>query len=135
MLSNICQKSVRKLSENCQKTVRYKNMYDTLFGSFQLKSLRESNLQLIPADLKEYLKMLMSATPTLRPDAAQFAKIGYFDDIGVKTLGNLDTQFQWDNLQKSQFYKVRHAEMGKKKLVLGWVIPPPRRWGEFTQYT
>ena len=44
---------------------------------FQLKSLRESNLQLIPADLKEYLKMLMSATPTLRPDAAQFAKIGW----------------------------------------------------------
>ena len=74
--------------------------------SFQLKSLRESNLQLIPADLKEYLKMLLSATPTLRPDAAQFAKIGYFDDIGVKTLNNLDTQFQWDNLQKSQFYKV-----------------------------
>ena len=74
---------------------------------FQLKSLRESNLQLIPADLKEYLKMLMSATPALRPDAAQFAKIGYFDDIGVKTLNNLDTQFQWDNLQKSQFYKVQ----------------------------
>ena len=51
--------------------------------------------------------MLLSATPTLRPDAAQFAKIGYFDDIGVKTLNNLDTQFQWDNLQKSQFYKVK----------------------------
>jgi SCY1-like protein 2 len=64
-------------------------------------------LQLIPPDLKEYLKMLLSATAELRPDAAQFSKIGYFDDIGVKTLNNLDTQFQWDNLQKSQFYKVR----------------------------
>ena len=54
----------------------------------------------------------MSASPTLRPDAAQFAKIGYFDDIGVKTLNNLDTQFQWDNLQKSQFYKVHSMVQG-----------------------
>lgn len=71
----------------------------------ELRSLRESNLQLIPPDLKEYLKLLLNATPELRPDAAQFAKIGFFDDIGVKTLNNLDSQFQWDNLQKSQFYK------------------------------
>ncbi len=55
----------------------------------QLKQLRESNLQLIPAELREYLKMLLSATPELRPNAAQFSKIGYFDDIGVKTLNNL----------------------------------------------
>ena len=57
--------------------------------TFQLKSLRESNLQLIPADLKEYLKMLLSATPDLRPSATQFSKIGFFEDIGVKTLNNL----------------------------------------------
>ncbi len=56
---------------------------------FQLKSLRESNLHLVPADLKEYLKMLLSLTPDLRPDAKQFSKIGFFDDIGVKTLNNL----------------------------------------------
>ena len=30
----------------------------------------------------------------------------YFQDVGVKTLQLLDSQFQWDNLQKSQFYKV-----------------------------
>lgn len=71
----------------------------------QLKSLRESNLHLIPADLKDYLKMLLSSSPDLRPTASQFSKIGFFDDIGVKTLNNLDSQFQWDNLQKSQFYK------------------------------
>ena len=44
---------------------------------------------MIPADLKEYLKMLLSATPDLRPNATQFSKIGFFEDIGVKTLNNL----------------------------------------------
>jgi hypothetical protein len=33
-------------------------------------------------------------------------QLSYFDDVGVKTLQLLDSQFQWDNLQKSQFYKV-----------------------------
>ena len=32
-------------------------------------------------------------------------QLPYFDDFGVKTLASLDSQFQWDNLQKSQFYK------------------------------
>jgi hypothetical protein len=33
-------------------------------------------------------------------------QLTYFEDVGVKTLQLLDSQFQWDNLQKSQFYKV-----------------------------
>lgn len=32
-------------------------------------------------------------------------QIDYFMVIGVKTLNYLDKLFQWDNLQKSQFYK------------------------------
>lgn len=28
-----------------------------------------------------------------------------FEDVGVKTLQYLDSLYQWDNLQKSQFYK------------------------------
>lgn len=32
-------------------------------------------------------------------------QIEYFQEVGVKTLNYLDSLFQWDNLQKSQFYK------------------------------
>lgn len=32
-------------------------------------------------------------------------QIEYFADVSVKTLNYLDKLFQWDNLQKSQFYK------------------------------
>lgn len=34
-----------------------------------------------------------------------FRQINYFEDIAVKTLTYLDSSFQWDNLQKSKFYK------------------------------
>jgi SCY1-like protein 2 len=71
----------------------------------ELKNLRESNLQLIPHELRDTLKLLLHATPGLRPTASECAKVAYFDDVGVRTLANLDAQFQWDNLQKSQFYK------------------------------
>ncbi|CAB4062362.1 SCYL2 [Lepeophtheirus salmonis] len=47
-------------------------------NSCELKRLRESNLQLIPTDLKEYIKMFLNVTPELRPDAAQFSKIPFF---------------------------------------------------------
>jgi len=71
----------------------------------ELKQFRESNLQLIPAELKSSLKLMLNLSPDIRPTAEQMSKIPYFEDVGVKTLNNLDTQFQWDNLQKSQFYK------------------------------
>ena len=41
----------------------------------------------------------------MRSSPDQLQQPPYFDDFGVKTLTNLDSQFQWDNLQKSQFYK------------------------------
>jgi len=74
-------------------------------NAIELKSIPPLRLQEIPADLKDYLKLLLSTTPDLRPSPDQLQQLPYFDDFGVKTLTNLDSQFQWDNLQKSQFYK------------------------------
>ncbi|CAK9814468.1 SCY1-like protein 2 [Anthophora quadrimaculata] len=59
----------------------------------------------IPETLRDTVKLMLNYNPELRPDAHQFVKIEYFMDIGVKTLNYLDKIFQWDNLQKSQFYK------------------------------
>ncbi|XP_076749656.1 SCY1-like protein 2 [Xylocopa sonorina] len=56
-------------------------------------------------NLRHTIKLMLNHNPELRPDAHQFVKIEYFMDIGVKTLNYLDKIFQWDNLQKSQFYK------------------------------
>ncbi|XP_044740222.1 SCY1-like protein 2 [Chrysoperla carnea] len=71
----------------------------------ELKQLPNSKLLCVAEGLQEYVKMMLNTTPELRPDAHQFIKIPYFEDVGVKTLNYLDSLFQWDNLQKSQFYK------------------------------
>ncbi|XP_012265187.2 SCY1-like protein 2 [Athalia rosae] len=67
--------------------------------------LTPSKLSAIPEGLRDITKLMLSNNPELRPDAHQFIKIDYFTDIGVRTLNYLDKLFQWDNLQKSQFYK------------------------------
>lgn len=64
-----------------------------------------SKLLPVPDNLRDTVKLMLNHNPELRPDAHQFVKIEYFMDIGVKTLNYLDKIFQWDNLQKSQFYK------------------------------
>ena len=52
-------------------------------NAFQLKSLRESNLQLIPMDLKDTLKLMLNSTPGMRPTAAETAKV---NDVKVDKL-------------------------------------------------
>uniref|UniRef100_A0A0C9RB40 SCYL2 protein n=1 Tax=Fopius arisanus TaxID=64838 RepID=A0A0C9RB40_9HYME len=68
-------------------------------------TLSASKLGFLPEGFKDAVKLMLSGNPELRPDAHQFIRIEYFMDIGVKTLNYLDKLFQWDNLQKSQFYK------------------------------
>ncbi|XP_012525156.2 SCY1-like protein 2 [Monomorium pharaonis] len=74
-----------------------------------LENFKGSNISAkllpIPENLRDTVKLMLSHSPELRLDAHQFIKIEYFTDIGVKTLNYLDKLFQWDNLQKSQFYK------------------------------
>ncbi|XP_063534829.1 SCY1-like protein 2 [Cydia strobilella] len=71
----------------------------------ELRNLSPSRLSCVADGLREYVKLMLNVTPELRPDPHQFLKIPYFEDVGVKTLNYLDSLFQWDNLQKSQFYK------------------------------
>ncbi|KAJ8723543.1 hypothetical protein PYW08_003455 [Mythimna loreyi] len=71
----------------------------------EIRNLPTTRLLCVTDGLREYVKLMLNATPELRPDSHQFLKIPYFEDVGVKTLNYLDSLFQWDNLQKSQFYK------------------------------
>jgi SCY1-like protein 2 len=85
-------------------------MFGKDFGSFkrfanELKQGKYPGLSCIPEGLVEYVKLMLNATPEIRPDIHQLTKMPYFDDVGVKTLSYLDSLFQWDNLQKSKFYK------------------------------
>jgi SCY1-like protein 2 len=64
-----------------------------------------TNLACIPSGLRETAKMLLSSNPDIRPEAGQVGETPYFQDIGVKTLSYLDAMYQWDNVQKTQFYK------------------------------
>lgn len=71
----------------------------------ELKNLSSSQLKNVTEGLREIVRMMLNVKPELRPDEHEFIKIEFFDDVGVKTLNYLDSLFQWDNLQKSQFYK------------------------------
>ncbi|TRY58406.1 hypothetical protein DNTS_018489 [Danionella cerebrum] len=81
-----------------------------IFKSFsrqldQLSHLSPGVLTQIPEEVREHVKMLLSVTSTVRPDADQMTKIPFFDDVGAMTLQYFDSLFQRDNLQKSQFFK------------------------------
>ncbi|KAI1296515.1 SCY1-like protein 2 [Halotydeus destructor] len=71
----------------------------------QIERLQNQNLDCIPDDSRHHVKLLIHSDHTLRPDAHQFSKLAIFEDVLVRTLQYLDSLYQWDNLQKSKFYK------------------------------
>ncbi|XP_043943833.1 SCY1-like protein 2 isoform X2 [Protopterus annectens] len=91
----------------------------------QLSRLGLKELQKIPEEVREHVKMLLNVTPTVRPDADQMTKIPFFDDVGAMTLQYFDTLFQRDNLQKSQFYKGLPKVLSKlpKRVVVQRILP------------
>uniref|UniRef100_A0A8C6XCH6 SCY1 like pseudokinase 2 n=1 Tax=Naja naja TaxID=35670 RepID=A0A8C6XCH6_NAJNA len=91
----------------------------------QLSRLNSSNLQNIPDDVREHVKLLLNVTPAVRPDADQMTKIPFFDDVGAMTLQYFDSLFQRDNLQKSQFFKGLPKVLPKlpKRVIVQRILP------------
>ncbi|XP_068573489.1 SCY1-like protein 2, partial [Cebidichthys violaceus] len=111
------------------KPVFQVNKHD-IFKSFsrqldQLSSISPAVLNKIPEQVREHVKMLLSITPNVRPDADQMTKIPFFDDVGAVTLQYFDSLFQRDNLQKSQFYKSLPKVLPKlpKRVVVYRILP------------
>ncbi|XP_015256380.1 PREDICTED: SCY1-like protein 2 isoform X1 [Cyprinodon variegatus] len=111
------------------KPVIQVNKHD-IFKSFsrqldQLSNMSPSLLSKVPEEVREHVKMLLSVSPNVRPDADQMTKIPFFDDVGAVTLQYFDTLFQRDNLQKSQFYKGLPKVLPKlpKRVVVYRILP------------
>ncbi|XP_043092665.1 SCY1-like protein 2 isoform X2 [Puntigrus tetrazona] len=101
-----------------------------IFKSFsrqldQLSHLSPGLLSQIPEEVREHVKMLLSVTSNVRPDADQMTKIPFFDDVGAMTLQYFDSLFQRDNLQKSQFYKSLPKVLPKlpKRVIVYRILP------------
>ncbi|KAG7320235.1 hypothetical protein KOW79_016088 [Hemibagrus wyckioides] len=101
-----------------------------IFKSFsrqldQLSRLSPGVLSKIPEEVREHVKMLLSVTTNVRPDADQMTKIPFFDDVGAVTLQYFDSLFQRDNLQKSQFYKGLPKILPKlpKRVIVYRILP------------
>lgn len=64
------------------------------------------NLGALPAGLADHVRLSLHARPAQRPTVFDMERLPYLcSDHRVTTLNQLDTAFQWTNLQKSQFYK------------------------------
>uniref|UniRef100_A0A034VDI5 SCY1-like protein 2 n=1 Tax=Bactrocera dorsalis TaxID=27457 RepID=A0A034VDI5_BACDO len=85
-------------------------MFGSDYSSFRryaadLNQRKYPPMNSIPSDLSESLRALLHPSPHMRPQLHEMKQIVYFQDVGVKTLSYLDSLYQWDNLQKSKFYK------------------------------
>ncbi|XP_023175872.1 SCY1-like protein 2 [Drosophila hydei] len=85
-------------------------MFGSDYSSFrryanELNQRKYPPMNTIPGELTESVKALLHPSASLRPKLHELKTIAYFQDVGVKTLSYLDSLYQWDNLQKSKFYK------------------------------
>ncbi|KAM7362217.1 SCY1-like protein 2 [Cochliomyia hominivorax] len=71
----------------------------------ELNQRKYPPMNAVPSELTDSLKALLHPSPHLRPKLHELREVTYFHDVGVKTLSYLDSLYQWDNLQKSKFYK------------------------------
>ncbi|KAL1473607.1 hypothetical protein MTO96_021899 [Rhipicephalus appendiculatus] len=77
------------------------------------------------ASLKQCINKHLKHLSSGRPDAHQFSKLKFLEDVGVKTLQYLDSLYQWDNLQKSHVYKGLPQVLAQmpKRVALHRVLP------------
>lgn len=73
--------------------------------AYELNDGKYPSLMCIPPGLSDFVKGLLHTDPNKRSKLHELPKISFFEDIGVKTLNDLESIYQWDNLQKSIFYK------------------------------
>lgn len=73
--------------------------------AMDLKFGKYPQLNCIPAGIVDNVRLMLHYNPETRPNLHELVKIAYFDDFGVKTLSYLESLYQWDNLQKSKFFK------------------------------
>uniref|UniRef100_A0A224X7C4 Protein kinase domain-containing protein n=1 Tax=Panstrongylus lignarius TaxID=156445 RepID=A0A224X7C4_9HEMI len=96
-------------------------------GDRRLARLKNSELNLskVADGLRQLVKMMLHPSPELRPDEHEFLKTSFFEDVGVKALNYLDSLFQWDNKQKSHFYKGLPQILGQlpQRVCLYRVVP------------
>ncbi|ALC45527.1 CG1951 [Drosophila busckii] len=71
----------------------------------ELNQRKYPAMSAVPNELTDSLKALLHPSANMRPKLHELKQIVYFQDVGVKTLSYLDSLYQWDNLQKSKFYK------------------------------
>ncbi|ESP05108.1 hypothetical protein LOTGIDRAFT_151904 [Lottia gigantea] len=71
----------------------------------ELRHLRSTLLGRVPDELRDYVKLMLNIEPSVRPAPEQITKVSFFGDVGSMTLQYLDTLFQRENLEKSQFFK------------------------------
>uniref|UniRef100_A0A2C9JXV3 Protein kinase domain-containing protein n=1 Tax=Biomphalaria glabrata TaxID=6526 RepID=A0A2C9JXV3_BIOGL len=71
----------------------------------ELGSMRNSLLSKMPSQLADHVKLLLNLEPTIRPDAAQMMKIPFFEDMACIALQYIDSLYQRENIEKSNFFK------------------------------
>jgi SCY1-like protein 2 len=71
----------------------------------QITNNSDFELRCIPEDSRYHIRLLLSMDKMFRPDAIAFSKLNIFEDVQVRTLQYIDSSFQWDNLEKANFYK------------------------------
>uniref|UniRef100_A0AC35UHC6 Protein kinase domain-containing protein n=1 Tax=Rhabditophanes sp. KR3021 TaxID=114890 RepID=A0AC35UHC6_9BILA len=89
----------KPLYDNQNKFVSFKN------NPKQQTNITTTMLAKVPSEFHQDLRSCLAIEPNIRPDANEFTKMAYFDNVYVKTLNYFENLIQLDHNQKIVFYK------------------------------